>query len=78
MRGGGMSGRNSPEKFFEQYPSMRRWVNECVTCHRKGYRPETPLPEEETMYPTPWHLRRYFDELDLDESGVCEQCRNTL
>lgn len=61
------------EKFLEQNPKMRRWVNECVMCHRKGYKPETP--EATNRFLLLYKLRHSFEMLELDENGMCEQCR---
>jgi hypothetical protein len=30
------------EEFLMKYPHMLRWVNECLSCHHKGYKPEMP------------------------------------
>ena len=71
-----MSLENDPEKFLKRYSYLRKWVDECIVCHHKGYRPDTPYPERKTKYSTHAQLRRLFDELVLDESGMCEQCRS--
>jgi hypothetical protein len=70
-----MSLENDPEKLLKQYSYLREWVNECAVCHHKGYRPDLPYPERSARYSTHARLRRLFDELVLDEDGVCEQCR---
>jgi hypothetical protein len=33
------------EEFLMKYPYMLRWVNERLSCHHKGYKPEMPEPE---------------------------------
>ncbi len=63
------------EKFLSKYPYMLRWVNECLSCHHKGYKPEMPEPEFDNAVFIPAILRRLVDELALDEDGLCEQCR---
>jgi hypothetical protein len=63
------------EKFLMQYPYLLRWVNECLSCHHKGYKPEMPVPEVDNDVFIPAKLRRLTDELVLDEDGLCEQCR---
>jgi hypothetical protein len=60
------------DKFLEQNPKMRQWVNECAACQRKGHKPETP--EEANHRLLLYQLRRRFDLLELDENGLCEQC----
>jgi hypothetical protein len=59
-----------PDKILGQSGYLRQWVNECVACHRRGCRPSPP------PYGAYATLRRMFDELPLDEDGMCEQCRD--
>ena len=63
------------EKYLRMYPRPTgRWMNQCLSCQRKGYNPNMP----KVIYPNTAlasNLRRYFEPLELDESGLCEQCR---
>lgn len=63
------------EKYLRLYPYLRKWVNECVACHHRGYKPEMPEPPADYTIYTTGKLRRLLDELELDENGLCEQCR---
>jgi hypothetical protein len=63
------------EEFLMKYPYMLRWVNECLSCHHTGYKPEMPEPEVDFSVFIPAKLRRLVDELDLDENSLCQQCR---
>jgi hypothetical protein len=63
------------DTFLGEYPYLAQWVNECICCHRKGYKPEMPEPEFDNWVVTTARLRRLADELDLDEGGLCQQCR---
>jgi hypothetical protein len=67
--------RTDLEKFLMQYPYLLRWVNECLSCHHKGYKPEMPVPEFDNKFFIPAKLRRLTNELVLDEDGLCQQCR---
>ena len=67
-----MKSREAGE-FFERNPKMRRWLNECLSCHRKGYKPETPEATNRNL--DLYKFRRSFGMLEVDEQGVCEQCR---
>ena len=60
------------ESYLEMYPKLRKWINQCIACHAKGYKPELP----EDIYPgvAAKNLRRYFKELSLSESGLCSNC----
>jgi hypothetical protein len=71
----GNSQETDIEKYLKQYSYLRHWVNECVACHRKGYKPEMPEPPADYTVFTAAKLRRLLDELELDESGLCEQCQ---
>ena len=63
------------EKFLEQAPWMRKWVHECASCHHRGYKPDLSESEFDNSTVTATELRRLVDEMALDETGVCEQCR---
>ena len=52
------------EDYLQSNPQYRKWINECIGCRAKGYKPEMP----------PHHVRGYFDSLSLDELGMCEPC----
>ena len=65
------------EEYLQMYPERTgRWMNQCVACQQKGYKSDMP----DNIYPgyLAQHLRRYYEPLDLDESGMCEQCRDAL
>jgi hypothetical protein len=63
------------EDFLMRYPYLLRWVNECLSCHHKGYKPEMPEPGFDNSVVITAKLRRLADELALDEDRLCEQCR---
>jgi hypothetical protein len=63
------------EKFLEQAPWMRKWVDECVSCHHRGYKSAMPESKYDNSVVTVTKLRRLLPEMTLDETGVCEQCR---
>jgi len=65
------------EEFLMQYPYLTRWVNECLCCHRKGYKPEMPKPEFDNSVVIVAKFRRLAGELDLGDDGVCHQCLET-
>jgi hypothetical protein len=66
---------NDLEMFQMQHPYVLQWVNVCVACHHKRYKPEMPEPEWHNTAYLPEKLRRLLDELPLDQDGLCEQCR---
>jgi hypothetical protein len=67
---------NDPEQFIKENTYLQKYVVECAVCHHKGYRPDTPDPVESG--PIYRYLRRLFEELALDENGVCGQCKAAL
>jgi len=52
------------ELWISKYPQFRKWINECIACHAKGYKPDMPSH----------HVRGYFNPLLIDELGLCSQC----
>ena len=56
------------EKRLRLVPKDCKWINECVTCGTKGYKPDMPSH----------HVRGYFEPLSVNESGICEQCEKSL
>lgn len=42
-----MSRKGDKEQYSKDYPEISRWLNECMVCHSKGYKPEMP----EKIYP---------------------------
>ena len=64
------------DEYLRMYPKLRKWINECKACHYKGHKPE--MPEDISPWPSiaGYNLRRYFHPLELDDDGLCEQCRN--
>ena len=63
------------DQFLMQNRHLLRWVNECLACHHKGYKPEMPEPDADISIVISAKLRRLADELVLDEDCLCEQCR---
>ena len=52
------------------YPRYLRWINQCVACQRKGYKPHMPLE----LQP---NIQRLFAALTLGSGGLYEQCAAT-
>ena len=63
---------NEGEAYLAQYPRLRRWIHQCVACQRVGYRSD--LPEQIGISVAAQNIRRYFEQLDLDDRGFCEEC----
>lgn len=50
--------------------ASRKWLVRCNGCGRVGYRADTPE--------TGVAFRRIGEALEVDESGLCEQCSAAL
>jgi hypothetical protein len=63
------------EKFLEDAPWMRRWLHQCTVCRQQGYKPEMEKSESYTS-PVGSKLSRLVSKMTLNDTGVCEECRN--
>lgn len=65
-----MKYQRDADDYLTMYPRALKWINQCIVCQRKGYKPEMPKDE--------WpNLARYFTPLALGDDGVCAQCAST-
>ena len=62
--------------YLQDYPQLRKWINQCVACQQVGSKPE--LPDSIGVGVAARNLRRYFRPLLLNEIGLCEQCSNAM
>jgi len=51
-------------------PRTRKWMVQCAACKRWGYRHDAP-----PKFFGRSHLVKHFEEMKLDERGLCDQCR---
>lgn len=69
---------NEGEEYLQMYPSLRKWINECVACHSKGFKPDLP----DDIYPHPsvasYNLKKFYKPLIINENGLCEICSKLL
>jgi len=62
-----MKFQRDADDYLTMYPRALKWINQCVMCQRKGFKPEMPKDE--------WpNVARYFRPLALNAEGRCEQC----
>jgi len=66
------------EELLKYYPKYNKWINECIVCHKKGYRLDTPdfISIYDTIFTR--SIKKAFKPLTLNENGVCEHCEKTL
>lgn len=70
--------------YIKQYPKLKKWINQCICCGGVGYNPTLPdiitsndgNGEYETF--AAQNLRRYFQPLELNETGICKVCQKFM
>ena len=58
--------------YLQEYPRLRKWINQCAACQQIGYKPE--MPKQIGPGVAAQYLRRFFPQMGLDAAGLCEQC----
>ena len=67
------------EEYINAFPKFKKWINECVCCHTKGYDPSMPLHIGAYEYSLGvYYIKKYFRPLSINEDGLCEQCSKIL
>jgi hypothetical protein len=66
-----MKSESNDAEWHLDHPGTRKWMIQCTGCRRWGYRPDAPRQ----FFGRPL-LEKYFEELQLNANGVCQQCRN--
>lgn len=71
--------RDKGEEYLRRHPRFNKWVKECRYCHYKGYDPDIPeqISASEGSLGS-YFIKKYFNPLILDQSGLCEQCSKKL
>ena len=67
------------ENYINTFPKLKKWINECMCCHRKGYKPDMPetISIVEGAMDT-YFIKKYFKPLQINEDGLCETCEKIL
>lgn len=69
--------KNNGNRYLQNYPRLWKWINKCVGCQTIGYKPELPanITRKGGMVTgAAQNLRRFFNELRINEDGFCDQC----
>ncbi len=72
-----MSRHFDGEGYLTMYPKFNKWINQCVKCQTKGYKPEMPSGQKvrDGVFVFAYkNIRRLFNPLPLNENQICEQC----
>lgn len=63
------------EDYINSFPKLKKWINECVCCHEKGYNPSMPKKITTTDGSLEvYFIKKYFKPLPLNQDCLCEQC----
>lgn len=63
------------EDYINAFPRLKKWINECVCCHAKGYKPE--MPDKISIVEgcsDVHHIKKYFEPLEVNKNGLCKVC----
>lgn len=67
------------EEYINKFPKLKKWINECLCCHKKGYNPSMPakITVVDSSLET-YYVKKYFKPLSVNKDGICEQCQKIL
>ena len=76
-----MKNTDKGEDYLREFPKMKKWINTCLCCGARGYRPDMPDVitiggEKKTIFAD--RIRKYFDPLEVDRYGRCEICAKLM
>jgi hypothetical protein len=73
---------NKARSLLQDRPYLAEWLNQCGMCQRIGYKPQTPMTNENIkahgVTSPSERLRNNYDVLELNDYGICEDCRNLI
>lgn len=72
---------NEVGKYLEKNPDLKKWINECLCCHKKGYKPEMIIYVNNIQASADYgkkNLKHYFNPLSINEDGLCKDCASIL
>lgn len=69
---------NKGEEYINAFPKFKKWINECICCHSKGYDPSMPSHIGGEYSFGSHFIKKYFKPLSINEDGLCEQCSKIM
>ena len=70
-----MKKEDQGESYINQFPQLKKWINECICCHKKGYKPNMPDKIFANDFSLEvYFIKKYYKPLVLNEEGLCEVC----
>lgn len=73
--------KNEAEEYLKKNPDLKKWINECLCCHKKGYKPEMikyVINMQTCADYGKKNLSNFYNPLPLNEDGLCEDCEKVL
>ena len=67
-----MDRKDRREAWLQEFPSFRKFLNQCVVCQELGYDPERL--ETKRGFGFQKNAREFFHPLTVNEYGICPQC----
>ena len=68
-------GEYQRENYLKRNPELEKWINTCIICNTKGYKPEMPNHTVDGVFNNGhFQVQRFFDPLRVNELNICEQC----
>ncbi len=66
------------EEYIAAIPKLKKWINECICCRRKGYDPKMPdhISTEHSI--AVMFIKEYFEPLYVNEQQLCEVCEKVM
>lgn len=63
------------QEYIDTFPKLKKWINECSACNRKGYDPNMPkkittIDGSQEVY----FIKKYFKPFTVNENGLCATC----
>lgn len=66
------------EEYIKAFPTFKKWINECLCCHTKGYNPSMPEHIGGEYSTGAYHIKKYFKPLSINKDGLCDQCSKII
>ena len=60
--------------YLQEYPRLKKWINECPACHAMGYKPEMPEHIGGELSWAGTVIRKALKPMDVDDAGFCLIC----
>ncbi len=67
------------QEYIDHFPKLKKWINECSCCHRKGYDPD--MPEKITIVEGSaevYFIKKYFKPFSINKNGLCSVCEKII